>query len=84
MTDLYDHHIDAMKARERGTRSGIQAINARWWWRDFKQNARNADRLAAYKRKRAILDAAATAHALPEYSADDMAHWINEIPEGKE
>lgn len=54
-TDLYDQHIDAMKARERsgevrpyycypqGVRDAIEAY-------------RNIERLAAYKRKRARYD----------------------------
>ena len=47
MTELYDQWIDAMKAAERpyGLRDYIIAGT---------QDARNADRLAAYKRKRVV------------------------------
>ena len=52
MSDLYDQHIDAMKAREREDLPSIKvsvahAIQSGW------QHKRNAERLAAYKRKRA-------------------------------
>jgi hypothetical protein len=52
MTDLYDQHIDAMKARERA---------AEWWdeyvlpWDQYvEERANNMLRDVAYRRKRAI------------------------------
>ena len=45
MTDLYDQRIDAMKAMER-------LWDDPTLWREKVQDERNAERLAAYKRKR--------------------------------
>ena len=46
MTDFYDEHITAMKASER--RHPLTG----WVKRPILQNHRNAERLAAYRRKR--------------------------------
>ena len=54
MTDLYDQRIDAMKARERRD-DDILRGTADVRNREF-QYARNLDRRAAYKRKRAPYD----------------------------
>ena len=48
MTDLYEQRIDAMKARERAGNIGDLLIEG--------QEYRNAERLAAYKRKRVPYD----------------------------
>ena len=48
MVDLYDQRIDAMKARERND-SDI----GRLYWHMLNEISYNAERLAAYKRKRA-------------------------------
>ena len=51
MTDLYDQRIDAMKASE--ACEGMIEIWTSDHWRRREADARNTERLAAYKRKRA-------------------------------
>ena len=54
MTDLYDQRIDAMKVEERLSEWHVTGTADRL--KRTYQSARNIDRLAAYKRKRAALD----------------------------
>lgn len=53
MTDLYDQRIDAMKAREHAEGLNLMTLAMCWDTRSETQDQRNAERLAAYKRKRA-------------------------------
>ena len=48
MSDLYDERIRDMKAREYASGIGRFLVN----WTAFSEGERNAERLAAYKRKR--------------------------------
>jgi hypothetical protein len=77
MTDLYDQRIDAMKARERKSQSSVR-VSFSCAAQDVYQDFRNAERLAAYKRKRAILDALEESGTLPEYTADEMMAWVDD------
>ena len=56
MTELYEERIDAMKARESVSGGAVSWTVEKWQSRVGDRERRNADRLAAYKRKRAALD----------------------------
>jgi hypothetical protein len=62
-----------------GQMTAGEIVEMKWSGRRFEQDQRNIIRLAAYKRKRAILDAVEESKTLPEHTADEMTAWAKDI-----